>query len=305
MENQSFVSKRKILYADLSLLLVALVWGTGFSVMKGALNNITPFYLLAIRFVLASAMMALILNKKLKRITINEIRGGGMIGAALFIGFALQTTGLQYTDAGKQAFLTGCYVIMVPFLSWLVDKKRPDTYSFVATFLTMIGIALLTINGKDLSMGKGDLLSLTGAMFYAAQVVAIGYFSKQVDPMLLAFIQIFMQAVLFTIMALLFEPIPTSLFSIDIMWRLGYMALFPTVFAFFVQNIAQSITTSTHAALILSLETLFGALTAVAFLNEAFTLQMILGSALIFTAIITAETKLSFLKFANPRLDES
>lgn len=305
MKNQSPITKRKMIYADLALFLVAIVWGTGFSALKSALNNMTPFYLLAIRFTLAALIMGLILIKKLKHITKQDLRAGAIIGIFLFIGFALQTTGLQYTDAGKQAFLTGSNVIIVPFLAWMVHKKRPDTYSFVATFFTMTGIALLTLNGKQFIMNKGDILSLASAVLYASQIVSIGYFSKNRNPMLLAFIQISVMASFFIGAALIFEPIPTNAFSREVMWPIAYMVLFPTVFAFFTQNMAQSMTTSTRAALILSSETVFGLLTAVIFLKEVFTTQMIFGCVLIFTGIIIAETKLSFLKFKKASLNES
>ena len=110
--------KKKAIYADLTLLLVAFLWGTTFVGGKYALNYFTPLYIIAIRFILAFSMMAIGFRKELKTITKKDIKGGAIVGTVLFIAFATQLVALQYTEAGKQAFLAGTYVVMVPFISW-------------------------------------------------------------------------------------------------------------------------------------------------------------------------------------------
>ena len=287
-------SQKKMLFADLSLLLVALAWGGGFVVLKDALDSITPFYIMAIRFALATLIMSIIFWKKLKNITKEDIRVGSIIGLFLFIGFATQTVGLQYTTASKNAFLTGTNVVIVPFLAWKVHKHRPDGYAIVSTFIALVGIALLTVEGS-FSINKGDALTLVCAVAFAAHIVSVGYFGKGKDPLLLTLIQIGVAALLFIIFALIFEPVPREL-NRGMVGAISYMVLFPTVMAFLIQNVAQQLTTSTHTALILCLESVFGTLLAVFFLKEAFTPQMITGCILIFVAIITTETKLGFLK---------
>lgn len=286
-------TRKKMVYADLSLLLVALAWGGGFVVLKDALDSITPFYIMAIRFAMATIIMLLFFIKKLKNITRIDMKAGVIIGFLLFLAFSTQTVGLKYTEAGKQAFLTGTNVVIVPFLAWLVHKKRPDGYTIASTFLALIGIALLTLQGSFI-MNKGDLLTLICAVFFAAHIVAVGYYAKNMDPYLLALLQMAVAAVIFMIFAILFEPVPKA-FNRQMYGAVIYLVLFPTLMAFLIQNVAQKLTTSTHAALILCLEAVFGTILAAIFLKEVFTIQMVIGCILIFCAIILTETKLSFL----------
>lgn len=285
--------KSKTFYADLSLVIVALTWGGGFVVLKDALNNISPLNIMAIRFTLAFLLLALIFITKLKSITKQELIAGSIIGGFLFAAFATQTVGLKYTTAGKQAFLTGANVVIVPFLAWFVHKKAPDRYSIIGAFLTLIGIGLLTLQGS-LSMNLGDALTLFAAIFYAAHIVSVGYFTRNADPIILTIIQIGVAAIIFILCALIFEPIPQEI-NKSVVMAVGYLVLFSTVVAFLIQNVAQKLTPATHAAIILSLESVFGALLAVWILHDKFTVKMILGCLCIFLAIIITETKLSFL----------
>ncbi|MCJ7689741.1 MAG: DMT family transporter [Clostridiaceae bacterium] len=288
------ISKKKSIMADMSLLLVALMWGGGFIAVKGALDSITPFYITAMRFSISVIIMLLVFRKKIKHITIKELKIGTFVGLLLFLGFAAQTVGMKYTTAGKNAFLTGTNVVIVPFLYWVISKKRPDSYSLVAAFLCFIGIGMLTLDG-GINISLGDSLTLLCAVFFAAHIVSVGFFIEKVDAISLVIIQLGAAAVFSIIAALIFEPIPQSLNS-DTVFAIGYLAIFSTMLAFIIQNVAQKYTTSTHAAIILCLESVFGSILSVIMLNEIFTSKMILGSLTIFIAIITTETKLSFLK---------
>lgn len=288
--------EKKMVYADLSLLFVALAWGGGFVVLKDALDSITPFYVMAVRFALTALILMIIFWKKFKNISKQDINAGMIIGVFLFLGFATQTVGLQYTTASKSAFLTGTNVVIVPFLAWMVHKQRPDGYAMVSTFIALIGIALLTLEGS-LTINNGDALTLACAVSFAGHIVSVGYLGKGKDPLLLTTLQMIVAALLFIIFAALFEPVPETLISSDIFGAVAYMVLFPTLLAFLIQNVAQQLTTSTHAALILCLESVFGTLLAVIILKESLTIQAILGCTLIFAAIVITETKLSFLPF--------
>src|SRR5699024_11114217 len=106
---------RKSLYADLSLLLVAAIWGSGFVVTKNAVNHITPFYMLTIRFSISFILMAIIFWERVKNTKPEDIKAGAVIGFFLFTAFATQTYGIKYTTVSKQAFITASNVVMVPF----------------------------------------------------------------------------------------------------------------------------------------------------------------------------------------------
>jgi len=289
-----FIDKKKSIIADMFLLLVAIVWGGGFIAVKDALDSITPFYIMAMRFTISVIIMLLVFRKKIKLITKNDLLLGTLVGLLLFLGFATQTVGMKYTTAGKNAFLTGTYVVIVPFLYWVISKKRPDTYSMVSAFLCFIGVGMLTLD-SGIHIGLGDSLTLLCSVFFAAHLIAVESFVKKVDLISLVTIQLGAAAVFSIIAALIYEPIPKPLNS-NTVFTIFYLAIFSTMLAFIVQNAAQKYTTSTHAAIILCLESVFGSIFSVLMLNEIFTSKMILGCLTIFIAIITTETKWGFLK---------
>jgi len=122
--------KKKSLLADISLFIVAIFWGGGFIAVKDALSSLTPFYIMAMRFGISVIIMLLIFRKKIKLITKNVLKVGVLIGLLLFLGFAAQTVGMKYTTAGKNAFLTGTNVVIVPF-SLLGNYQKETRCIFV------------------------------------------------------------------------------------------------------------------------------------------------------------------------------
>jgi drug/metabolite transporter (DMT)-like permease len=285
--------KKNSLYADLSLLLVAIIWGSGFVASKNALNSMPPHYINAIRFALPFILLCIVFWKKIKTINLKDLKSGGIIGIFLFLGFATQTVGLQYTTASKQAFLTGTNVVIVPFLYWAIKNKKPDRYNLVATFLCLSGIGFLTLQG-GFSINLGDGLTLACAVFFACHIVSIGVFAENHDPIILTIIQFGVAAIFSTICALSFEIMPKS-FSAQSIFPILYLAVFSTLVAFVIQNVAQKYTTPTHAAIILSLESVFGSILSVILLGDVFTFKMVIGCTIVFAAIITAETKWEFM----------
>lgn len=286
--------KKRNFLADLSLLIVALIWGGGFIAVKDALNSISPFYMMAIRFSLATIMMLLVFFKKIKILKRKDLVIGSIVGLFLFAGFAVQTIGMKYTSAGKNAFLTATNVVIVPFLSWIIYKKKPDGYSIAAAFLTLMGIAFLSLQ-NGFAIGLGDSLTLLCAVFFAVHIVLVGYFAKNNDPIILTMVQLGLSAVLSLVAALFFEKAPTGL-GFDAYRAIGYLGFFSTFIAFLIQNVAQKYSQPTHAAIILCLESVFGSVFAVLLLHDVFTIKMIIGCILIFFAIILSETKLDFSK---------
>ncbi len=287
-------SKKQALLADLSLLFVAMAWGLGFIVIKNALNFMDPVYMLFLRFTVSTVIIGLLFIKKTLSIKKEDLKAGSVIGIFLFIAFLAQTVGLQYTEAGKQAFLTASNVVMVPFLLWLIIKKKPDKFDALAAIMAFIGIGLISLEGS-FSLNKGDKLTLICAVFFALHIISVGHFSKKHDPIKLTIVQFGVAAILSLITCLIlgleFTPI-----NMEITKAILFLSLVNTVFAFGVQNVAQKYTSSSHAAIILSLESVFGALASVLIMKEKMTMQILLGCLIMFLAVITAETKWEFLK---------
>ncbi|WP_231701788.1 DMT family transporter [Crassaminicella thermophila] len=145
------------------------------------------------------------------------------------------------------------------------------------------------------TFNKGDLLTLLCALFFACHITSIGYFSKDKEPIVLSIIQFAVTAILFTISALLFEPFPIHV-QASVLKAVVYLSLACTVFAYTVQNVAQKYTSSSHAAIILCLEAIFGTILAIILLGEILTLKMLIGCIIIFLGIFITETKLDFMK---------
>ncbi len=283
----SFNTTQKKYLADFSLLFVAFAWGGGFVAVKDALDFLTPFYLMSFRFLLASLVVYLALRKWMGPITRQDVKKGAVVGSIPFLAFAAQTIGLQYTTASKQGFLTATYVVMVPFLYWVFYKKRPAINVFVGSFLTLAGIGIIGLD-EGLALSRGDSLTLLCALFFAMHILSIEYFAQDLHVFALAFLQITVAALLFAVSAVVFEPMPSHIPSRA--WiAIVYMAVVSTFGCFTLQTVAQKYTTSSHASIIMALESVFAAVLGVWLLKESFTGTMLAGCALIFAAILLVE----------------
>jgi len=276
--------------SDISLFFVAIVWGGGFVIIKDTLSTVTPMLLIALRFIIASIVMYLIFYKKIGKISKQDMKKGSVVGIVLYLAFATQTYGLQFTTASKQGFLTAVYVAIVPFLYWIIYRKRPKIKVFVGSFLTIIGIGLISLHG-GLDINIGDSLTLICALFFAMHIISVEYFAKDMDVYKLAFIQIAVAAIFSTVSAILTEPITLELTN-RAWYSIMFLAVFSTFGCFTVQTIAQKYTSSSHASILMSLESVFAAVFGILLLNEVMTPLMIFGSVLIFVAILIIELDL-------------
>ena len=289
------------LLADSSLLLVAVIWGSGFTATQMALDSgFLPLTTMVLRFGMAALLMSIIFIKKLKKISREDIKAGSVVGFFLFTAFASQTVGLQFTTPSKNAFLTATNVILVPFIYWFITKKKPDIYSVIAAFICISGIAFISL-GKDLTLGIGDSLSLLCALLFAFHISSTGFYSQKVDTTVLSVTQMWFAAVLSFIGSFFTEPFPQVVPVAGIV-SVIYIGVFSTMVAFFIQTTAQKYTTPTKTAIILSTEALFGTIFSVIILKEIITFKMIVGGIAIFLAIITAETKWKFFYKRKPRI---
>lgn len=286
--------------AKAALFGAALIWGSSFLIVKNSMDAMQPHTLIAMRFTIGCLLLSIIFHKRLKKINKEYFIKGGIIGTFLFLGYSLQTIGITDTTPGKNAFLTAIYCVIVPFLFWAVDKKKPDAFNIIAAFTSVVGIGLVSLSG-NFTIRMGDSITLLGGIAYAAQVVAIAKFAKEKDPILLTIIQFGYTAVYAWIVSLLFEDFPRQLNS-QTFFGLLYLAVFATAVAILFQNIGQKYTNPAPAAIIMSLESVFGVLFSVIFYHEQITLKLFFGFLLIFIAVIISETKLDFL-FKNKRVE--
>lgn len=280
--------------ADLGLLSVGLIWGSNFLITKNAMSLITPLWYLGIRFIIAGVLMWLIFHKRMRSMRKNEFKAGIIIGVFLFGGFALQTIGLLYVSPGKSGFIAGMTVIIVPFLYWAVAKKKPDGTSLVGATMALVGFAVMSLQ-LDTGIAFGDIITFASTVMFSAHLVAIAVYAPQSDPLVISVIQLLFTGMLSMFSAFIFEPAPAQAIPLGAWAAILYGAVFASIYAFGMQNVAQRHTAPSHAALALSTESVFALVFSVAFGFELLTLRMFVGAVLILAGVLTVELKPRFL----------
>lgn len=291
------------MWPRLALLTAALIWGSSFFIMKNTVDVFPTFLLLGMRFTIGCLVLGVIFFKRLKKVTKRAILRGSILGALLFVAYTVQTLGLIQTTPGKNAFLTAVYCVLVPFVAWIASKKRPDKYNWLAAIMCLAGIGLVSLTGQ-MNIGIGDSLTLIGGIFYAIHMVAVGAFGQDDDPVTLTIIQFAAAAVLFAIVSLSSETLPQGV-PTEAWGGLMYLAVFATAGALLLQNVGQKYTPPAAAAILLSLESVFGVLFSVVFYGEALTIRLVFGFLLIFASVLISETKLSFLRGRHVRVTDA
>lgn len=282
--------------ADLILVFVSFLWGVTFVVVKSALADASALVFLALRFSLATLLLAGLF--RFRPGSLNgfraEWRGGAICGCFLFLGYALQTVGLLTTSASKSAFLTGLFIVLVPILASVLRRRAPGWIEWTGAALAIGGTALLTnAVSTGFRLSPGDLLTIGCAFAFSAHIVAVAHFSTARNHEALTLWQILSVAVLSAAGCGWIEP-PRLVWTPRLGIALVVTAVFATAVCFALYTWAQARTSATHAALIFALEPVFAALTAWIWSGEQWTARSLTGAALILAAIIFVELKPSF-----------
>ena len=277
------------IWPQLLILIATLIWGSSFFILKNTIENIPPFFVLALRFTLSAALLFTLFAKHLPSAWNKTcIQSGFLLGLFLFLAYAFQTYGLKGTTPGKNAFLTTAYVILVPFLEYLFTRRLPGVHHLAAAVICIFGIALIVLDG-NLSMQTGDLLTLLGGMCFAVHIIFLNRFSKEHDIFILTAIQFLFCAVFCWFGTLLFESIPANWYHGTLLSIL-YLSVFCTTVALLFQSIGQKYTPSAQAAILCSLEAVFGVLFSVVLYHETISLRVFFGFLLVFIAVLFSET---------------
>lgn len=279
------MTKRE-LWADAILALTAFIWGTGFVVMKNTVDTVPPGAIIAIRYAIASGLTAALFRKHLKGLTRGDVLRGALVGALLAGAYIVQTIGLSMTTAGKNAFLTTVYVLLVPFGCWLVFRQKLAKTNFTAAAMMLAGIGCLSLDGESGGLNAGDLWTLCAGVLFAAHIMAVERCQQRTNTYALIVLQFVFSAVFALVYALIFERGMPMEISMSTAGGLLYLAVFSTTVAMSLQNIGQSMAPASHAAILLSLESVFGALASWLLLGEVLTPIMLLGFAIIFGALV-------------------
>ena len=278
----------KSLRADLSLLLVTIFWGAGFPATKIALQTMTPFYHIGIRFTVASLLLAILFYKKLRNINKSLIKPALILSSLLFGVYAFQTVGIQYTTASKSSFFSGLAVLLVPIFSILYLKTKLELKTIISVITATLGLFLLSNTSTDTNFNIGDFLTILCSICYAWQLLFTGTYVQKHDATLLAIVQLCFVSLYGMVFAVISEPLPKDISMVSF-WSLMFSAVFCTAFAFWMQTTAQKFTSSLHVALIFTLEPVFGALTSFLLLDEIIGVRGIIGGIFIISAMLISE----------------
>ena len=285
--------------ADLSLLLVAMMWGCTFLIVQHAVRVLPPLAFNSIRFTGAATLLALITavfyREEWTKLSWRMLLHSLLLGLFLFMGYALQTMGLLYTTTSNTGFITGLSVVIVPFLSLVLLKHAISRYTWISAAVAVAGLYLLTFTGGGLSLNTGDGLVLLCAVCFALQVAYTGVYAPRYPALPLATLQLAFVGVLSIAASLLVDgtaPLAHSRELItqpDVLWAL-LVSIGPTsAFAFWIQTACQKYTTPSRVAVIYAMEPVFAAFTGLIFGGETLGLSAVLGCLCILAAMLLAE----------------
>ncbi|MGO4663223.1 DMT family transporter [Terrabacter sp. 2TAF16] len=270
-----------------TLLLVALtaVWGSTFFLIRDLVETVPPVDFLAVRFSLSAVIMLLVFWRPVRALSRRQVLVGVGLGALYGLAQIFQTQGLATTPASVSGFITGTYVVLTPVFTAVLLRERVAGSTWAAVGLATVGLALLSLNG--FSVGFGEAITLLAAALYALHIVGLGRYSASEIATGLSVVQMVVIAVLCVVGAL---PGGVVLPSGPGQWAsVLYMVVFASILALWVQTWAQAHMPATRAAIVMTLEPVFAAFFAVTLGDETATLRMVIGGALVLTAMYAVE----------------
>ena len=282
------------LKADLSLLLVSLIWGSAFVAQRiaGQMGSVYWFnaarYLVAAVVVLPLAIKGTRFSKQTHEVSRDQYKWMFIAGFVLFLGSALQQLGMVYTTAGNAGFITSLYVVLVPVVLFLIWREKVHWISIVAVVLAGVGAFFLSTGGR-FEVRAGDFIELAGALFWTFHVIVVGKYASRFESMSFSVGQLAVCGVLnlgIGIFAEEFIPLSPPLLG-----AIAYTAIFSLGLCYTLQIWAQRHTPPADAALILSLESVFAVIAGWLLLNEKLALVQVFGCVLIFVAVLLSQLK--------------
>lgn len=271
--------------AELSMLLVAVVWGSTFVIVKNSLAEIGPFLFLGIRFVMAFILLAAISWRKLMNSPLSTLYAGSFLGILLTIGYVFQTVGLKYTTSSNAGFITGLSVVLVPIIYSAINRIKPSISTILTVLLAFSGLFLLSFKDWHTSLSYGDMLVLISAFGFAFHIIFVDRLSYRHSALAITSVQLLFVGLFCTLVGVITEPWPAR-FSSSLIASLLVTSIFATALAFLLQNSMQKYSTPTRFAVILTTEPVFAALAGHLWAHEVFSQRALVGALLILVAML-------------------
>ncbi len=287
---------------EIALLFNTLIWGGTFALIKNAFNDISPLLFLGLRFSIAALIFLPFVYSSLKKTNKQTLLAGSVLGFFYFAGFTAQSLGLNLTTATKSGFITGTFVIFIPILQLIIEKRKPKWFNVFGVLLVLVGLILLSSKGENVfdfinqlgsDFNLGDLLTLLCALLFAFQVVYVDVFTKKYEFMPMVFIQLlitglggFALAYLFSTSSL--EQVKLTI-NTNLIFAIVYTSIFASILATIIQLKYQKLVSPTKAGIIFSIEPIFAAIFAYFLLSEKISNFGFIGCVLIFAGVIVSE----------------
>ena len=306
--------KRLNLMGQLLLLSATMAWGVSFTFLKDIIETVSMYYVIGVRFVVASAILALIFIKRFGKMNKGTFLRGLILGAVLTLAYLTQTYGLNNTTPGENAFLTSTYNVMIPFMLWAIYKRRPKPAHLIAAVLCLVGISFIAFSNNGEAKGNavvGYGLTVLAAIFFAFQILIIDVAKDKGDDTFLTLIlELAVVGVVFSVLSLIIDaPKGIGVYALgtEQIVMLLVLTFICTLYAQFAQIRGMHYTHPTQAALILSLESVFGTVFSLIMGREHTSALMFAGFILIFVAIVVSELDHDEKKTVTekPRNDEN
>ncbi|MGN0072366.1 MAG: DMT family transporter [Coriobacteriales bacterium] len=284
-------AERPAWFYRLVLVSATLIWGGNFVISKLAVGALHPVWVIAVRFTIAGLLLGLVFLSRVRRcMSLPLLKAGLIIGFFSFLGYGSQFIGLSGTTPSKNAFLSACYCLTVPFIWWLVARRRPTARNLGAAVLCVAGMALVTLQG-ELSVSWGDGVSMLSALLYGAEIVAIALCVRDHDVIAITVVQMVSSGLIAAAAGLLLGlPFEARAFAEPaFVLQMAYIIVLGSCYASTAQNLAQTKVPPAQVSMLFALESVFGTVFSVLFLHEELNAQLLLGFALIFLAILVSE----------------
>ena len=279
------------------ILLSTLIWGTAFLFQKTGAENYGPFALTCYRNILAGLFLwgVVAIRDRFRSVERNrrsEFLGGSLSGAVLFAAMTSQQIGIEHTTPGISAFLTANYILLVPVLAWALGRRRPGAPIWVGVAFALAGSYLISIGGGDgLGIGRGELWTLLCAVLFAMQIMVVDRYAPGCDVLRFSMVQTFVAGICAAPFLLLpSEASRLTLAHFTAGWfSLFYVGILSSGIAYTLQNLGQARTNAPVAAILMSFESVVGAVSGWVALGDAFSLRQIAGCVLVFSAVILTQ----------------
>jgi drug/metabolite transporter (DMT)-like permease len=287
---------------EVALIFNTLIWGGTFALIKNALTDISPVLFVGLRFGLATLLFLPFVYKHLKNTNRKTLIAGSILGVFYFSGFITQTIGLNLTTATKSGFITGTFVVFIPILQLVIEKRKPKWFNLVGVGFVLIGLVMLSSKGNNVfeffeqigsDFNLGDFFTLICALLFAFQVVYVDIFTKKYDYLPMVFTQLLITGLGGILISIILSSTGIEMIKFaanaNVISSILYTAIFASIVATIIQLRYQKTVSPTKAGIIFSIEPIFAAVFANFLLSEKISNFGLIGSVLIFVGLIVSE----------------